>query len=182
VTSLLAGIIAVHAFQGTRWLIAGEVPGPEGNRHPTIAPYGTYECADGLINVAVGSEGLWKRFAPLVGLDPEDERFARNEDRVRRVEELEKEMAPALASASVDEWMEKLDEAGIPAGRIRTLDEVYASPQVEYLGLVDTVEHPKLGKIKLPGTPVSYGRSGRRRPSPPPLLGEDNTLLDKEED
>ncbi|MBX6762326.1 MAG: CoA transferase [Rubrobacteraceae bacterium] len=181
-TSLLAGIIAVHAFQGTRWLIAGEVPGPEGNRHPTIAPYGTYECADGLINVAVGSEGLWRRFAPLVGLDPEDERFARNEDRVRRVEELEKEMAPAFASAGVEEWMERLDEAGIPAGRIRTLDEVYASPQVEYLSLVDTVEHPKLGKIRLPGTPVSYGRSGRRAPSPPPLLGEDNALLDEEED
>ncbi|MCP6769891.1 CoA transferase, partial [Klebsiella pneumoniae] len=77
------------------WLIAGEVPRPEGNRHPTIAPYGAYACADGMINIAVGSEGLWRRFAPLVGLDPEDERFSTNSRRVERVEELEKAMAPA---------------------------------------------------------------------------------------
>ncbi|MDF2702843.1 MAG: L-carnitine dehydratase/bile acid-inducible protein [Rubrobacteraceae bacterium] len=172
--SLLGGIVGIHTFQGTRWLIAGDVPEPGGNRHPTIAPYGAYECADGEINIAVGSEGLWRRFAPLVGIDPEDGRFATNGDRAARVDELERVMAPALGSASVDEWVERLDEAGVPAGRVRSLDEVYSSLQVQHLGLVDIVEHPTLGEIRLPGSPLSYARSGRRPAEAPPLLGQHN--------
>jgi len=173
-SSLLGSIVGIHAFQGTRWLVAGDVPEPEGNRHPIIAPYGAYPCSDGEINIAVGSEGLWHRFAPLVNLDPDDERFATNRERLARVDELEEEMAPALKGATVGEWMERLGEAGVPAGRVKSLDEVYSSPQVEHLGLIDTMEHPTLGEIRLPGTPIGYGRSGRRTPEPPPTLGEHN--------
>lgn len=171
-TSLLAGMIAVHTFQGTRWLVAGEVPQLGGNRHPTIAPYGAYPCADGDINIAVGSEGLWRRFAPLVDLDPDDERFATNGDRVQRIEELEAALVAALASATVDEWIQRLDAAGVPAGRIRTLDQVYGSAQVEHLGLVDVVEHVTLGPVRLPGSPLAYSRTPRGAPLPPPILGE----------
>src|SRR5690606_36179636 len=64
-TSLLASVIAAHTFQGTRWTIAGEVPTRTGNRHPSIAPYGVYECGDGYINIAVATEPLWRRFADL---------------------------------------------------------------------------------------------------------------------
>jgi crotonobetainyl-CoA:carnitine CoA-transferase CaiB-like acyl-CoA transferase len=64
-------------------------------------------------------------------------------------------MTPALRSASVDEWINCLYEAGVPAGRMRSLDEVYASPQVEHLGLIDAVEHATLGEIRLPGSPLS---------------------------
>ncbi len=171
-TSLLASMVGIHAFQGTRWLVAGEVPGMSGNRHPTIAPYGAYECADGTINIAVGSEALWRKFAPLVGLDADDERFVLNKDRAARVEELESEMQPALSSGGVEEWVQRLAEAGVPAGRVRSLDEVYSSPQVEHLGLIETVEHPVLGKIKLPGSPLTYSRSGSRPATTPPTLGQ----------
>ncbi|MBA2346262.1 MAG: CoA transferase [Rubrobacter sp.] len=171
-SSLLGSIVGIQAFQGTRWLIAGEVPEPEGNRHPTIAPYGAYKCADGEINIAVGSEGLWRRFAPLVSMDPDDERFSDNGKRRANVDELEAEITSAFKSASVDEWVERLGEAGVPAGRVKTLDEVYESPQIEHLGLVDTVGHPTLGEIRLPGSPVRYGRSGKRDPEPPPTLGQ----------
>jgi len=171
-SSLLGSIVGIHAFQGTRWLVAGEVPEPEGNRHPTLAPYGAYECSDGEINIAVGSEGLWRRLAPLMGIDPDDGRFSTNGDRRAHIAELEREMSLVLKSATVDEWMERLGEAGVPAGRVRPLDEVYASLQVEHLGLVDVVDHPTLGEIRLPGSPLSYGRSGRRPAEPPPLLGQ----------
>jgi crotonobetainyl-CoA:carnitine CoA-transferase CaiB-like acyl-CoA transferase len=173
-SSLLGSIVGIHAFQGTRWLLAGEVPEPEGNRHPTIAPYGAYECADGEINIAVGSEGLWHRFAPLANIDPDDERFSDNIKRRANVTDLEAEITPALKSATVDEWMERLGEAGVPAGRVKTLDEVYESPQVEHLGLIDAVDHSTLGQLRLPGSPVRYGRSGKRAPEPPPTLGEHN--------
>src|SRR5688572_16036657 len=71
-TSLLAAVVGVHAFQGTRWTVAGEVGRAQGNHHPSIAPYGLFHCADGLLQIAVGSEGLWKRLAPAFDL-PLDE-------------------------------------------------------------------------------------------------------------
>lgn len=181
-TSLLGGLIAVHTFQGTRWLLAGQVPGRDGNRHPLIAPYGTFTVADGDLNVAVGSEGLWRRFAPLVGLDPDEPRFATNRDRVARVTELEAAMAPALRADGVDAWMAKLDAAGIPAGRILTVDQVYASPQVAHLGLIDEVAHPKLGALRLPGTPLRFARSGRKAPTAPPMLGEHDDEVFRDHD
>ncbi len=171
-TSLLAGMIAVHTYQGTRWLIAGEVPETAGNRHPLIAPYGAFACADGDINIAVGSEGLWRRFAPVVGLEPADERFATNADRVVRLAELDAAMAPALTSLCVEDWIKRFDAAGVPAGRIRTLDQVYGSPQVDHLGLIDVVEHATLGPVRLPGRPLSYSRTPPGTPLAPPLLGQ----------
>jgi formyl-CoA transferase len=176
-TTLLGSIVAIHTFQGTRWLVAGEIPEPEGNRHPLIAPYGAFEVSDGVINIAVGSEGLWRRFAPLVGLDPDEPRFATNLERVGRVDELEAAMSGALRAASVDEWLGRLNEAGVPAGPVRSLDEVYSSAQVEHLNLTDVVDHTTLGEIRLPGPPLSFSRSGRRPPAAPPVLGEHNASV-----
>jgi crotonobetainyl-CoA:carnitine CoA-transferase CaiB-like acyl-CoA transferase len=171
-TSLLAAAIAVHTYQGARYTVAGEVPGRSGNRHPSIAPYGAFTCADGWINVAVGSEGLWRRFAPMVGLDPDDPRYATNGERVTNVEVLEADINRVLVADRVEDWMERLREAGVPAGRIRAMDEVYDWPQVAHLGLVDHVVHPHAGEIDLPGVPIHWSRSGRRPAAPPPVLGE----------
>ncbi len=171
-TSLLASAVAVHAYQGTRWTIGGDVPAPGGNRHPTIAPYGAFTCQDGWINVAVGSEGLWQRFAPLVGIDADDPRYASNRDRVTNWDELEAEINAALVDEPVEVWMARFGEAGIPAGRIRAMDEVYAWEQLEHLGLIDRVDHPTAGRLELPGAPVRWSRSGRRPAEAPPRLGE----------
>jgi formyl-CoA transferase len=171
-TSLLASAVAVHAFQGTRWTLAGEVPEPGGNRHPTIAPYGAFTCSDGWVNVAVGSEGLWERFAPLIGVDVDDPRYATNRERVANWDELEDEINAVLVGDSVDTWMTRFNEAGVPAGRIRTMDQVYGWEQLAHLGLVDHVHHATAGDLALPGAPVDWSRSGRRPPEPPPRLGE----------
>jgi crotonobetainyl-CoA:carnitine CoA-transferase CaiB-like acyl-CoA transferase len=171
-TSLLAAAVAVHTYQGTRWTLAGEVPEPGGNRHPTIAPYGAFTCSDGWVNVAVGSEGLWQRFAPTVGLDVDDPRYATNRTRVTNWDELEGEINAALSGDTVEAWMARFDEAGVPAGRIRTMDQVYAWPQLDHLRLIDRVEHPTAGSLELPGAPVRWSRSGRRPAQPPPRLGE----------
>jgi crotonobetainyl-CoA:carnitine CoA-transferase CaiB-like acyl-CoA transferase len=171
-TSLLASAVAVHAYQGTRWTLGGEVPLPSGNRHATITPYGAFTCSDGWVNIAVGSEGLWRRFAPLVGLAHDDPRYATNRLRVLNVDELEAEINAALVGDTVDAWMERLADAGVPAGRIRTMDEVYAWDQVEHLGLIDRVIHPTAGELELPGSAVRWSRSGHRSPTSPPRLGE----------
>jgi crotonobetainyl-CoA:carnitine CoA-transferase CaiB-like acyl-CoA transferase len=177
-TSLLAAAIAVHAHQGTRWTIAGEVPGRSGNHHGLLAPYGAFACSDGWINIAVGSAGLWARFAPLVGMDPDDPEFRTNADRMRNRRQLVEVVEGAMATDTMDAWLARLDAAGVPAGRIRTMDEVYTWDHVIHHGLIDRVEHPVLGTLDLPGAPVAWSRSGRRAPEAPPTLGGDQALLD----
>lgn len=177
-TSLLASAIAVHAHQGTRWTIAGEVPGRSGNHHGLLAPYGAFPCSDGWINIAVGSVGLWNRFAPLVGIDPQDPDFVTNADRMRNRARLLDIIEAATTSGPMAVWLQRLDEAGVPAGRIRTMDEVYTWDHVVESGMIDHVEHPSLGPLDLPGAPLRWSRSGRRPPEPPPTLGGDQDILD----
>jgi formyl-CoA transferase len=175
-TSLLAAVVGVHAFQGSRWTVAHEVPVGPGNHHPSIAPYGLFHAADAAIQVAVGSESQWRVFAPVVGIDPDDPRFLTNRDRVAHRAELIAEIDAALTREKADVWLARLDEAGVPAGRVRQLDEVYEWEQTRSQGLVITVDHPVLGRVELPGPPLRFGdlpyAGGRAEHLPPPGLGE----------
>lgn len=176
-TSLLAGQIAIQCFQGARWLVAGEVPEPAGNHHPTVCPYGLFPTAGASIVIAVGNDAIWRRFAPLVGLDPGDERFATNPLRVAARAELEPLVADAMRARDVDYWLEQFEAAGIPAGEVKSLDRVYATPQVRQQGLVATVEHSTLGTIELPGPPLRFGASEPVAHQPPPTLGEHSDAI-----
>ena len=147
-------------------------------RDPTIAPYGSFRCRDGWITLAVGSDSLWRRFAPLVGIDPDEPGLATNRDRFLQVEALEARIEAVLRDRDVEEWMTGFERAGIPAGRIRALDEVYAWTQVEHLGLVETVTHPRMGSLRMTGSPIRWSRSGRPESAAPPLLGQDQDLID----
>jgi crotonobetainyl-CoA:carnitine CoA-transferase CaiB-like acyl-CoA transferase len=171
-TSLLAGIVATHSYQGTRYLIGGEVPEPEGNRHPSIAPYRTYECADGMIQVAVGNETIWRRFAALIDVDPDDPRFATNSTRLENSDALDPLIAERFAGETAATWLERLREHGIPAGEVRSLDQVYASPQVRSQGLIVETDHPTAGRIRTPGPPLRFDRSAPREHVHPPTLCE----------
>ncbi|HEV3267948.1 MAG TPA: CoA transferase [Acidimicrobiales bacterium] len=171
-TSLLAGQIALHTFQGTRYLIAGEVPPPSGNQHPTVCPYGVFDASDGPLVIAVGNDNIWGRFAPLVGVDPLDVRFATNDKRIANVTELNELMAPALGARSVRAWLASLDDAGVPAGEVKKLDAVYASTQVRQQNLVWTADHATLGPIELPGSPLRYSRNSVSLRRAPPTLGQ----------
>ncbi|MBS1888687.1 MAG: CoA transferase [Actinobacteria bacterium] len=179
-TSLLAGQIAIHAFQGTRWLVAGEVPGPAGNHHPTVCPYGLFPTADASIVIAIGNDAIWRRFAGLVDLDPEDERFATNALRVARRGEVERLVGEALARRPVEHWLAEFEAGGIPAGEVKTLDRVYSWPQVREQGLVIEVEHPTLGTIELPGSPLAFSRSAAVDHTAPPTLGQHSEEIRRE--
>lgn len=179
-TSLLSSIVGVHAFQGTRYTVAGEVPRPIGNHHPSISPYGAFACGTQMLQVAVASEAQWAKFAVLLGLDPHDPRFVRNADRVANREELTALIEEVLATGERDEWLKRIDAIGVPCGAIRTLDQVYEWEQTRSQGLVLEVDHPVLGRIELPGPPVRFDShpgevsSGRTGHLPPPGLGEHN--------
>ena len=175
-TSLLASVVGVHAFQGTRWLVAGEVPGVSGSHHPAIAPYGLFRSATAPVQVAVGSESLWQRFAPTLGLDPDDGRFRTNSDRVAHRDALVEAIEAILAQQPAEHWLELLLGAGIPAGKVRSLDDVYAWEQTLSQGLVLEVDHPTLGPIKLPGSPLRLDdqefSGGRADHLAPPALDQ----------
>jgi crotonobetainyl-CoA:carnitine CoA-transferase CaiB-like acyl-CoA transferase len=181
-TSLLAAIVGVHAFQGTRWTVAGEVPQASGNHHPAIAPYGSFRAADGMIQAAVGNDQQWRVFALCLGLDPADPRFTTPRLRVDHRPELIEAIEERLATAPTDTWLARLDAAGVPAGRIRTIDEVYTWDQTLSQGLLIDVNHPTLGRVQLPGPPLRFETpegepSGRFSHRPPPLLGEHDAAV-----
>jgi crotonobetainyl-CoA:carnitine CoA-transferase CaiB-like acyl-CoA transferase len=171
-TSLLAAVVSVQAFHGAGWLTAGVEPVRTGNRHPSIAPYGVFACADASIVVAVGSEGLWRRFAAAVGIDPDRADVATNDDRVRNVHALEAEIGGKLAGRTAEEVLAQLSAAGVPAGRIRTLPEVYAWEQVQHLGLVHQLDHPTLGQIAVPGSALRFDGAPAVSTTAPPVLGQ----------
>ncbi|MEV1177731.1 CoA transferase [Nonomuraea sp. NPDC049784] len=156
-TSLLASIVGVHAFQGTRWTVAGEVGRAQGNHHPSIAPYGLFRCGGGgQVQIAVGSEGLWQRFCAEFGLDPQEPGLATNAERVAAGSRLVERIEVVFAPFGPDELLERLAAAGVPAGRVRTLDEVYDWPQTRSQGLLIDVEHASIGEITLPGPPLRF--------------------------
>jgi crotonobetainyl-CoA:carnitine CoA-transferase CaiB-like acyl-CoA transferase len=177
-TSLLAAIVGVHAFQGTRYTVAGEVPTAIGNHHAAIAPYGLFRTADAPVQVAVGSESLWQRFAPVAGLDPADSRFATNPERVGRREELIGEIEKVFMEKSAEHWLDALATAGVPAGKVRTLDDVFTWDQTLSQGLLIDVEHPTAGSVQLPGPPLRFDDNAyagsREKHGAPPRLGEHN--------
>jgi crotonobetainyl-CoA:carnitine CoA-transferase CaiB-like acyl-CoA transferase len=180
-TSLLAGVVGVHAFQGTRWTIGGEVPGIAGAHHPAIAPYGMFETASAPVQVAVGSEGLWQRFVATVGIEPGQERFRSNRERVAHRADLVAVIEGIFATAPAEHWLELLLGAGIPAGKVRSMDDVYSWEQVHSQGLVLELEHPAYGPLVLPGSPLRFDAQpfsgGRERHHAPPLLGEHNDTI-----
>jgi crotonobetainyl-CoA:carnitine CoA-transferase CaiB-like acyl-CoA transferase len=175
-TSLLASIVGVHAFQGARYTVAGEVPRAMGNHHASIAPYGLFRTDDAPVQVAVGSETLWKRFAPLVGVDVVDPRFASNEKRVAHRQELIDVIEAVFTQEGAEAWLARLDEAGVPAGKVRTLDDVFAWDQTRSQGLVVEVDHATAGRIELPGPPLRFDDNAyagaREHHLPPPTLGQ----------
>ena len=184
-TSLLAATVGVHAFQGTRWTVAGEVGRAQGNHHAAIAPYGLFHCADGTVQIAVGSEGLWQRLCAAFDLDPATPGMASNPERVGNRAAVIALVEEAFASWPAADLLERLAEVGIPAGKVRSLDEVYAWDQVASQGLRVSVEHDTLGPLELPGPPLRFfDRSGtevtRTDHTAPPTLDADREALRRE--
>jgi formyl-CoA transferase len=167
-------VMALLTYQGGRFFATGEAPGREGNQHPTIAPYGTYATADGFLNVAVGSDSQFGKFCAAIGAPAlaEDARFLTNQDRQRRRSELNAEIEPALQARPTAEWQEVLEAAGVPAGPILDLAQVFADPGVKARGVEVSVEHPTVGTWRMVGTPWRIDREPFQVRRPPPRLGE----------
>ena len=173
-TSLLESMIAMMDLQATRWTIDGTVPAPEGNHHPTLVPMGCFRSADGYVNIAGPSGRLLRRFCDAIGLPdlPSDPRFSSMTARSANRVELNELVAERLRTRTTAEWVDLLNEAGVPCGPVYRMDEVFADDQVRHLRMTAAVEHPRLGSLELLRNAVTMTDVAPSVRGPSPLPGQ----------
>jgi CoA:oxalate CoA-transferase len=162
------------ANRGQEFLISGEDKGRLGNGHPTIVPYQTFDASDRPVALAVGNDAQFGRLCEAIGL-PElagDERHATNPDRVANREELVAALQERFSERTADEWVEEIRNAGVPCGPVNALSDVFEDEHVLRSGILQEVEHPAAGMLKMLASPVLV--DGERPPvrRPPPTIGQ----------
>jgi len=181
-TSLLEAMVAMLDFQATRWLIDGEVPPQAGNDHPTAFPMGVFPVKDGTINIAASGDRMFGDFLKVIGAEElmKDERF-----RTRKSRGAHRPQLRALVEEKTRTWesealIEALNAVGVPCGPILTIDQVFANPQVQHLGLAQTVESERLGKLTLVRSPVRLSRTSTALTRAAPVPGGETDEVLKE--
>lgn len=172
--SLYETSLFMLANVASNYLAGGRDGGRFGNGHPSIVPYTTYPTRDGMLAVAVGNDTQFGKFAQAVGHAEwvTDARFAKNKDRVGNREALDTAIADALKAGDAATWIDKLKAAGVPCGRINSVKQAFDDPQTAARAMIETVEHPTLGPVKVIGTPFKFSDTKTSVRRAPPLLGE----------
>jgi len=181
-SSLLQAQIFMLDFQAARYLVQGEVAKQAGNNHPTSAPTGVYKTDDGYINIATAGQTIWKRFCDVLGA-PE---LAKNPDyidgatRSKNRVPLDAEINKRLVGRTSSEWVEIMNEAGVPCGPIYNIDQMFDDPQVKHLGIAQSVTKKDKSKMRLVGQGVTLSRTPSKLVVRPPGLGEHTDSVLKE--
>ncbi|MGH8734210.1 MAG: CaiB/BaiF CoA transferase family protein, partial [Burkholderiales bacterium] len=177
-TSLLQAMISMCDFQAARWTIAKDVPGQAGNNHPTSIPTGVFKTKDGYVNIAASGGHIYKRFCEAIKA-PElmtDEKFSTDKARAKNRDVLNAEIDKRVATYGSTELVEKLNKAGVPAGPIYKMDEMFDDPQVKHLGLAVPVptESQDGRPLTVVAQPFTMSRTASKMVAPPPDVGEHN--------
>ncbi len=177
--SLLDGQVSWLTYVAQNYFASGLTPRRYGSAHPNIVPYQGFTTGDGDIMVAVGNDALWRRFAPVLGLDDlvDDPRFATNPDRVANREVLLPLLTEALAARPAAEWSDLLSEAGVPVGPINTVDEALELPQLRARQMVVDLPHPVQGSVRTLGSPIKLSRTPATLRHASPTQGEHTTAI-----
>jgi formyl-CoA transferase len=170
-TSLLEAQIFMLDFQAARYLMKGEVAGQEGNFHPTSPGTGMFQTADGYINIAASGDNLWRRFCEAAGAKDllSNPDFSTVVARAKNRPALITHLNEIMRRHPNAYWVELLTKVGVPCGPINTIDQTFADPQVQHLGIAKPVSHPKLGPQKVVGQPIHmsrYPQPDALRPTP----------------
>ena len=156
------------------YLVSGEDTGRMGNAHPSIVPYQTFDASDRQIAIAVGNNAQFVTLCGAIGRDDlaDDNRFATNPDRVANREELVAILQVEFAKKTADEWGHEVREAGVPCGPVNRLADVFSDGHVLSSGILQDIEHPTAGIVKMLASPMLV--DGERLPvrRPPPTLGQ----------
>lgn len=175
-TSLLASQIMMLDYQAMSWLMDKKIPLQRGNDHPQIVPTGMYQSRDGYFTLStVGNDSFLRLCtaigAPGLGTDP---RFLSAKLREEHREVMNQAIDEVTKTRTAAEWVEILNEAGVPAGPIYKLDEMFNDPQVRETGIAQTLDHPKLGKIEILGQAIGLSRTPAQFRRAPPEPGQHN--------
>ncbi len=180
-TSLLDGQIGMLLYYATNTWATGEAPGRLGNRHPNLMPYGTFRCRDAWITVGAGNDALFaavcRALGGALGALPDDPRFATNAERVRHREALDAALASALGALEAEDALARLRAAGVPSGRVRTVPEALADPQVAVREMVVPLAHPAIPDFRVTGLPIKLSATPGAPRSAPPALGADTDAV-----
>ncbi|MDP6392703.1 MAG: CoA transferase [Arenicellales bacterium] len=173
-TSLLEAQIAMLDFQAARWLIGSQVPPQAGNNHPTSTPTGVFQTADGHINIASAGETMWQRLCAVLNAQAllENPDYATEKSRLEHRDDLNADLASYLQHQTSQEWIDALNDAGVPCGPIYAIDEVFADPQVAHIGMAQPVQHPDLGDIRVVKNAVNMSGAPVCSYRPTPERGE----------
>jgi formyl-CoA transferase len=181
-TSLLESMIAMMDFQAARWTIDQEVPAQAGNHHPMSVPMGCFASADGYLNIGAAGGRLLHNLCQVIGLPglPDDPRFDTLAKRSAHRAELNALVADRMRTRTTAEWVDALNQAGVPCGPVYRMDEVFADPQVGHLAMTAPVEHPALGQLDIVRNAVRMtgGPPTVRAPSPEPGGHSDEVLAE----
>jgi formyl-CoA transferase len=173
-TSLLQAQIFMLDFQAARWLMEKEVAGQAGNNHPTSIPTGVFRTSDGFINIATTGGKIWERCAETLGA-PEwiaDPAYATAPARSKNRAALNAAIEARTLTRSTADWVESLNDAGVPCGPIYSIDQTFADPQVKHLQMAQQVPTDDDRKFKLIAQPVTLSRTPSRIAARPPHFGE----------
>ena len=178
--SLNNGLTSLLAFLAANYFATGEVPARSGNDHAIVAPYGMFRTSDGEVALAPSQEQSYQRLVDAIGA-PElraDPRFASNDLRIANRAAINAAVEAKLAAGTTEEWIERLNPAGVPCGRVMGLPEVFADPQVLDQEMVLQQEHPGHGTVSMLGFPVKFAEAPckLRRPAPEPGADTDAVL------
>ena len=182
-TTLLSALVGLLCMQGQRYLSLGEVGSAPGNDHPVIAPYGIFQASDGPFNLCAATQDMWRKLCDIAGREdlvtyPD---FADNTLRMKNLASLKAKLNEAFAADTQQGWTRKLVGAGIPAGPIYTVDQVFQDPHVQSQGFVEEVLHRTIGNLRLVANPVKREGGWKSEPTKaPPVLGEHTLEILKE--
>ncbi|MGA8454094.1 MAG: CaiB/BaiF CoA-transferase family protein [Streptosporangiaceae bacterium] len=178
-TSLLESMIAMMDFQAARWTVNNEIPPQEGNHHPVSVPMGCFASADGYVNIGAAGGRLLESLCGVIGLPgiPADPRFDSPAKRSANRGELNALIAERLRTRTTAEWVEALNQAGVPCGPVYGMDEVFADPQVEHLEMTEPVQHPALGRLDILRNAVRMTDGPATVRTPSPDIGADTDAV-----
>jgi crotonobetainyl-CoA:carnitine CoA-transferase CaiB-like acyl-CoA transferase len=175
-TSLTDSMTSVMAFLASNYFATGKLPARTGNDNALVSPYGMFDAADGQVALAPSNDGVYSKLLAVLGLDhlrarPE---FLNNKLRFQNRKQINAEINVKIGEKPIAHWIEVLNQAGVPCGRVLNVQEAFDDPQTQHQQMRMTIQHPDHGRLDVLGFPIKFTDDPCKMYRPPPNLGGDN--------
>jgi len=172
--SMLDGQVAMLSIMAAEYFAEGKVPERWGLEHPWRVPSKTFKTQNGYLTSSATSSDLYPKLCRVLGVEGliNDPRFKTNALRVKNREEIYSVIDKVMLTKTSEEWEKLFEEAGLPSGILKNLEQVFTDPQILEREMLQVIDHPTLGKLKMIGIPFKFLHSNPKKMIPPPMLGE----------